>query len=267
MLVALILGQAERARIAGALREIATVHFCELGSELVEAAHALAGRAVITEMHDRNRESTAPAIEVLRAKHPSLPVLVYLSLSAPAVRELVAITSTTTVSGVVFRSIDDAGTALRAVLSATYRRMPTATVMQVIEPLVPGALRPFFTYCVTAAARPITVGNAAAALGVPRRTLGERLQRAGLPDPSRIIGWCRLLHAAWLLDDPHRSVKQVAGILGFASDAAFHNLLRRYTGLTSAVVRELGGHSLVLTAFVEELGTESGRAVTALPRH
>ena len=46
-------------------------------------------------------------------------------------------------------------------------------------------------------------------------TLVDRLATAGLPTPSAMIAWCRLTLAAQMLEDPARSVEQIALLLDF----------------------------------------------------
>ena len=74
------------------------------------------------------------------------------------------------------------------------------------EPLVPATIVPFLRYCLEHARRNITVEEVAAAMGVHRKTLVDRLKAAHLPSPRAMIGWCRLLMAARLLDDPGRTI-------------------------------------------------------------
>jgi transcriptional regulator GlxA family with amidase domain len=98
------------------------------------------------------------------------------------------------------------------------------------------------------------VRGAADALGLDRRTLVRRLERAGLPPPRRIAGWCRVIVAARLLDDPIYTLEQAALRLDFPSGTALRNMLIRYTGLAPREIRENGGVRCVLHLFKRELG-------------
>lgn len=55
-----------------------------------------------------------------------------------------------------------------------------------------------------------------------------------------MLGWCRLLAAAVLLEDRGRPVDHIALELDFPSGAAFRNMLKRYTGLSPAELRARG---------------------------
>jgi AraC-like DNA-binding protein len=101
-------------------------------------------------------------------------------------------------------------------------------------------------------------------MGVHRKTLVDRLKAAHLPSPRAMIGWCRLLMAARLLDDPGRTVEQVALKLDFPSGAALRNMFKRYTGLRTTEVRENGGVRCLLHAFKRELAAvTAGKRPTA----
>jgi AraC-like DNA-binding protein len=75
----------------------------------------------------------------------------------------------------------------------------------------------------------------AAELGIERRLLQEWCTSAGLPAPRRLLGWTRLYLAASLLDQPWRSVEEVAALTGYSHP----NALRK--------------------AFVDALGRPPGR--------
>ncbi len=94
-------------------------------------------------------------------------------------------------------------------------------------------------------------------MGVHRKTLVDRLKAARMPSPRAMIGWCRLLIAARMLDDPGRTVEQVALKLDFPSGAALRNMFKRYTGLRTTEVRENGGVRCLIHAFKHELAAVS----------
>jgi transcriptional regulator GlxA family with amidase domain len=88
--------------------------------------------------------------------------------------------------------------------------------------------------------------------GSHRRTLDSRLRRAGLPTAERILGWCRVLHAAWRLDRSEDSVERVALAIGLTSASALRNYYRRYAGVPPTEVRAHGGFALLLDHFRAE---------------
>lgn len=171
MVIALILGRAERARVAGALRGLAGVQFCELASEMSELVAAGFVRLVVAELHDRSGTPIGPVLRAIRTQFPTIPVLPYVAPTASDMRALLAIATTVGVSGVMIRGEDDAGVALRSMLRSSLVAMPAGEVLDAIRQVVPPQLWPFFAFCVEEASGPITVGGAADILGIPRRTL------------------------------------------------------------------------------------------------
>ena len=86
----------------------------------------------------------------------------------------------------------------------------------------------------------ITLQRFAAAAGMHERSLRKYCEHHGLPSPQWIIGWARLLMAAYYLEEPGRTIQQVSELLDFHSPAAFGNANRRYTGLTLSQLRQTG---------------------------
>jgi transcriptional regulator GlxA family with amidase domain len=66
-----------------------------------------------------------------------------------------------------------------------------------------------------------------------------------------------------MLEDPARSVEQIALLLDFSSAASLRNMLKRYTGLSPREVRENGGLRCVLHAFRQTLSPPSRSAASA----
>jgi len=106
-------------------------------------------------------------------------------------------------------------------------------------------------YCIEHARAAPTVAQLAAAIGVHRKTLVNWMLQDHLPPPRAITGWCRILLAARLLEDPGRSVESVALDLGFGSGTELRNMLRRYTGLRAGEIRGRGGFQQVLHLFMQ----------------
>jgi AraC-like DNA-binding protein len=116
---------------------------------------------------------------------------------------------------------------------------------------------PILRYCLEQGRRALTVEQVAQALHVHRKTLVDRLTAAGFPSPSALISWSRLMVAARLMEDPGRSIEQVALVLDFPSGTSMRNMVKRYTGLRPAEIRENGGMRCVLHAFKHAIGAVS----------
>lgn len=76
---------------------------------------------------------------------------------------------------------------------------------------------------------PLTTSQLASATQMHERTLRKYCTRHRLPPPQQIVGWARLLIAAFYLDEGGRSTKAVADLLGFPTSDALRKQLMRYT--------------------------------------
>ena len=90
-------------------------------------------------------------------------------------------------------------------------------------------------------------------LGVPRRTLSQRLATAGYPPPQRLLTWGRLVVAAHMMEDKHRSAERVAASLEFPSGSAFRNVCQRYMHSTPRQIRDRGGSEYVIRTFFRQI--------------
>jgi AraC-like DNA-binding protein len=99
---------------------------------------------------------------------------------------------------------------------------------------------------ITRAHEQLSPAGLAQLLALPRRTVSQRLDTAGFPPPRRLLTWGRLVVAAHLLEDEHRTADRVAESLGFPSGSAFRNLCRRYLHSTPSEIRRRGGAAFVV---------------------
>lgn len=253
---------AARARINEALRGYAAVRTCDQQDELLALVTAGLVGVVVVDVRDRTGAPTIGMVRTIREGFPSIPVVAYCTLNNESSREILAL-ARAGVNDLILRGVDDVGIALRSVIATAQEHCGARHVLEVIEPLVPPSVVPFVRYALEHARQAVTVADAAAALGVHRKTLVDRLASAGLPTPSAVIGWCRLTLAAQMLEDPARSVEQISLMLDFSSAASFRNVLKRYTGLSPREVRENGGLRCVLHAFRQALLASSRRAAAS----
>jgi AraC-like DNA-binding protein len=261
LVVALVSDREACARIRSSLHGNASVDFCRGRAELVRRVASLPTGVVITELWDASGAPTAIVVEHLRARFPAIPVVAYCTLCHTTSRELLAM-ARAGVNGFVLRGIDDVGDALRVALAAADDNCFELAMSRELATVLAADVQPVVAHCLSHARCAYTVTAAAAALGVSRRTLFNRLANAGLPSPSAVISWCRLLLAARLLEDPERSVESIALALEFGSAAALRGMLRRYTGVLPNDVRRRGGAAYVLESLRCEL--KRGRQRVAL---
>ena len=93
----------------------------------------------------------------------------------------------------------------------------------------------------------------ARSLHVTSRTLLRWCRRAGLPAPRSLLAWMRILLAAELIDDPGRTVSDVALACGYASDSSLRRAIRTFVELTPTELREQGAFDTAARGFVQAL--------------
>jgi len=83
-----------------------------------------------------------------------------------------------------------------------------------------------------------TVEQIAAASGTSRSVLAERFKAVlGQPPMQYLAGW-RLQLATNLLRDGSRSIAEVAGEVGYESEAAFNRAFKRHLGMPPGAWRQ-----------------------------
>jgi AraC-like DNA-binding protein len=260
----LVWDQLSRARLAEAAKGRALLRYCEAQPELSALVENGLVGVVVVDVRDRSGESTLETVRLLKQRFPSVPVLLYSTLRPALSREMLVF-ARAGVNDLVIRDVDDVKHTLVAALSNAADTVSLSSLVSEIEPLLPSNVVPMVRYCVENGRRPLSVEDVASALSVHRKTLVERLGAAGLPTPSSMIAWCRLLVSARILEDPGRSVEQVALMLNFPSSTSLRNMVKRYTGLRTNEVRQNGGARCVLHAFKRYL-TVGGIPANTRPR-
>jgi AraC-like DNA-binding protein len=256
IVAALVKDPVSRARLTDALRNEASVRHCQRLVEVLALVEQGLATIVVLEHRDYDGNPALPAVRRLRDEYPSVPVVMYLPMTAVASGAVMEY-ARAGVSQLVFQGMDDFKASLRSAINSALDQVSAVALSAELETLIPPTIVPFLRYCLEHARRNITVEEVAAAMGVHRKTLVDRLKAARLPSPRAMIGWCRLLMAARMLDDPGRTIEQVALKLDFASGAALRNLFKRYTGLRTTEVRENGGARCLMHALKRDLAAVS----------
>lgn len=246
--VALVLSRERRARITSGVGRTARVYFCDHRDELASLAAHPSTLVVITETRDLHRAPVAPVVARLTAGPSSVPVIAYITFPGTLPNDIVDVVRAGA-SDLVREGFDDAGVAFRAALRTSAVRAAAHVIQRDVERMVPPAAWPVIAYALSHADRDLTVAGLAGALGVHRRTVARRLKAVGVPGPRALIGWCRLIMAAWMLEGTTRTVESVALALDFASTGALRNALRRYVALSVSDVRHRDGFRRVADAF------------------
>jgi AraC-like DNA-binding protein len=188
------------------------------------------------------------ALEILRGQFPSLPVVVYTTLAPAAIKAIVRLAKSG-VEHVVLSRFDDEpvrflellegipayelGDQMLQELAGALAALPV-TVVRAIEQLFrsPGDFK--------------NAQDLAAAAGMNLRTLYRNLEPAGLFSARALVAAARIVRACAYLQDPGRSIKDVAARAGYHSPWQLSQQMRELTGQTTEQVRrEVTGHALV----------------------
>jgi AraC-like DNA-binding protein len=126
----------------------------------------------------------------------------------------------------------------------------------------PGA-RIFFDAMARLAPVIVTVRGLARHLRQRPSSLMSRFYRAGLPSPKNYLASMRLLHAAYLFDNPGLSVADVAYRLDYSSPQSFGRHLRAVLGVTAGEFRHRFPFDVSLQRYVDLLITPYREALRA----
>lgn len=261
VVLCLVVGGTERARIQEALRGRHHVRFVEDVATLERLLGAVdvGISGVIVESHDANGTSSSVVIRALRESRPYIPIVGYCHAGIAYSSDV----RTLALGGVhelLFHGIDDTGTALRAILAMAHQATVGELVANAIMPLVPERIWPFVKHVARHPAHSQRVTSVARALGYHRRTLVNHCAQAQLPPPQELIAWCRLAVVGYLLGTTARTIESIALQLDFPSDTALRNLVKRHTGMRATEVRATGGIRPVIAAFSRALQRKSSSA-------
>jgi AraC-like DNA-binding protein len=183
-----------------------------------------------------------PRIDVIlevQGQFPSLPIVIYTTLSATSMKPIVEL-GRKGIEHLVLNRFDDerkrflellerapaqnlSDRMLRA-LAPELSKLPM-TMVRAVEQLyrTPGRFR--------------TAQDLAAAAGTLLRTVYRQLEMAGIHSPRLLVASARLLRAYSLLRDPGRHIKEVAAKVGYHSHYQFVQHMRALTGHTPRAVR------------------------------
>lgn len=175
----------------------------------------------------------------IHRQFPSLPIVVYTTLSAGAMRAILEL-GRAGIEHVVLSRFDDER---RPFLDLLERVPGQALSDQMLRELAP-QLAKLPTTMVRAIEQlfrsPARFRNAqdlSAAAGTILRTLYRQLDVAGIHSPRLLVAAARLLRVYSLLRDPGRQIKDVAAKAGYHSQYQLSQHMRAVTGETPRAVR------------------------------
>jgi AraC-like DNA-binding protein len=108
-----------------------------------------------------------------------------------------------------------------------------------------------------------TVRGLARHLRVRPSTMMSRFHRAGIPSPKSYLAGMRLLHAAYLFQNPGLSVSDVAYRMDYSSPQSFGRHLRAVLGVTAGEFRRRFPFDVALARYIDLLVTPYREALRA----
>jgi AraC-like DNA-binding protein len=264
-IAALVSDEESRGRLRAAVRSHAMIEFCDTPTELVAAVADRCASAVITEWRSAQGTIVDSAVRSIRADYPTIPILIYAPLTPDGAHDMLDAARAGAVD-LIIAEIDDVGITLGRRLAMAQSTALSERIMVRLTPLVPPSVAMLLDYLFRYARTAPTVSDAAAALQVHRKTLALHCARAGVPSPSALACWTRLILTAQRLEDPGRTTERAAVELGFPSGSAFRNMLKRYTGLSPLDIRERGGAVGLVELLAARLSSAHPTEIPVPPR-
>ena len=191
-------------------------------------------------------------VRQLKLQYARISLVAYVAASPARSRDLFD-AGRAGFDGLVIVDQDDSTPQLRSVIEQAEARGVAGLIRHRLGRLPP-EVRDAVLVCVTRAHMRLTSHRLSEILATSRRALVAQLAREGFPPPQKLISWGRLIVAAQMLEDRHRSADAVARILDFPSGSAFRNMCQRYLESTPQDIRDKGGTSFVVNAFLRSVG-------------
>lgn len=188
------------------------------------------------------------SLEEIRRQFPSLPVIVYTSLSPAAIKAIVRLAKSG-IEHVVLSRFDDEPRVFLDLIEATPAFRFGDEMLRELEPelkVLPINVRRAVDELFRSPDRFKNSQDLALAARMNLRTLYRNLEPAGIFSARSLVVSARLLRAYAYLLDPGRSIKDVAAKAGYTSPWQLSQQMREMIGLTAEQVRkELDGDAIV----------------------
>lgn len=191
----------------------------------------------------------------LKRRFPRLTTVAYVAAAASRAHDLFD-AGRAGVDALIIADTDDTPDAMGAILQQAEARSVASRLRDTLMDARP-TVRDAVLVAVTRAHERLTTEDLAEAIALSRRVLAKHLDQAALPSPQRLLTWGRLVVAAHMLEDPHRSADGVAQALHFPSGSAFRNSCQRYLHATPSEIRRRGGADYAIQAMLRDHGTSA----------
>jgi AraC-like DNA-binding protein len=251
-----------RGRIQAALRGHATVQwfgsFVEIRCALEQGERAITAVIALSDAYGGTAMSFAHDV---REDMTGTAVVVCCNLRYDSQAPIAALAEAG-VHDILFAGMNDEGHAARTVIFGAALGSAADVVMRAVGSSIPDVLTRFVDLVVRRPRELQRVSDVAAALHIPRQTLGRWCRGQRYIRPEELLVWARIFLVVTILETTSRTLESIAAELCYGSPTALRNRIRDYTGMTSTQIRA-GGLDLVLAVFarrIEEVRAETVRS-------
>src|SRR6266513_2393814 len=251
-----VLAAAERPRIDAAGDGCFTTLHAESLREALYVARQRGVDAVVISVHRCHGESL-PSVARFVREFPAIPAVALVSRHDREATETLLRLGATGVRSAVDCTHPDGWRRLRDLVGHPASPVAARVLARVIPALGDTSTesRLFFEAIERLAHALSTVRGLARHLRVRPSTLMSRFHRAAIPSPKSFLAGMRLLHAAYLFQNPGLSVSDVAYRMDYSSPQRFGRHLRAVLGVTAGEFRRRFPFDVALVRYVDLLIT------------
>ena len=250
-------------RLRAAIRDRHELQECADWAGLARTCERLPVRVAVLDLY-WDDVPNFEGVRELKQRLPRLTLVAYVGMSLDRGRDLFD-AGRAGVEGLVLAGQDDAPRALLAVIERAESRSLAGLLRRSLDGIDPLAVDAILL-AVTRAHERLSPQGLARLLSQPRRAVTIRLAAEGFPTPQRLLTWGRLIVAAHMLEDRHRTADRVANALDFPSGSAFRNTCQRYLHATPGEVRARGGAAFVVRALLRQVNSRVAAGQDPLSR-
>lgn len=249
IVAALVPNPARLFRLRSAMRQYHTVESCADWAAVTLLCERHPVQLAVLDIFASGEISLDP-LRHLKRRFPRLTTIAYVGVTPERVHDLFDL-GRAGVDALIVADRDDEPASIAAIVGQAQARSVASHLRAALADARP-TVRDVVMLSVTRAHERLTTETLAETLSLSRRVLARHLEQASLPSPQRLITWGRLIIAAHLLEDPHRSADRIALALHFPSGSAFRNTCQRYLHATPSEIRAKGGASFVMAAMLRD---------------
>lgn len=237
-------------RLRTAIRDRHELHECDDWASLTRTCDREPVRVAVVDLYWQ-RDPDFEGVRQLKQRLPRLTLVAYVSMAPERGHDLFD-AGRAGIDGLILSGQDDAPRPLLAIIERAESKSLAGLIRRSLDG-VDQVVTDAVLLAVTRAHERLSPTGLARLLAQPRRAVTHRLAAEGFPPPQRLLTWGRLVVAAHMLEDMHRSADRVAATLDFPSGSAFRNTCQRYLHATPGEIRARGGAAYVVRALLRQV--------------